>query len=179
MSGEDGNGAIILVVEDVEETRDGIEDLLNADGYRPMPARHEEDAVERARRQTSRPDPGEFGRARRRSYCSRHAQGSSRLRHRTGSSSSRESAKLASALCPDELPQYWKPSINHPRCTPATRKGKSPRRESTLAVATRCALAALACLPCRQRDPMLSLKHAAWSTAAWPLAWGELKGDKP
>ncbi len=54
MSDEDGRGAIILVVEDVEETRDGIEDLLKSDGYRPIPARHEEDAVERARRQ--RPD---------------------------------------------------------------------------------------------------------------------------
>ncbi len=30
MSDEDGRGAIILVVEDVEETRDGIEGLLKA-----------------------------------------------------------------------------------------------------------------------------------------------------
>jgi len=54
MSDEDGHGAIILVVEDVEETRDGIEVLLKVDGYRLIPARHEEDAVERARRE--RPD---------------------------------------------------------------------------------------------------------------------------
>ncbi len=47
-------GPIILVVEDVEETRDGIEELLKADGYRVDPARNEEDAVGRARRQ--RPD---------------------------------------------------------------------------------------------------------------------------
>ena len=54
MSDEDGHRAIILVVEDVEETRDGIEDLLKADGYRLIPVRDEEDAVERARRE--RPD---------------------------------------------------------------------------------------------------------------------------
>ena len=51
MSDEDGHRAIILVVEDVEETRDGIEDLLKADGYRLIPVRDEEDAVERARRE--------------------------------------------------------------------------------------------------------------------------------
>ena len=44
----------ILVAEDVEETRDGIARLLEADGYRVDPARSERDAVERARRQ--RPD---------------------------------------------------------------------------------------------------------------------------
>ena len=44
--------AVILVLDDVEETRDGIERLLRADGYRVHPARSEEDAVERARRQT-------------------------------------------------------------------------------------------------------------------------------
>jgi CheY-like chemotaxis protein len=43
--------ATILVAEDVEETRDGIERLLRADGYRVDPARNEGDAVERARRQ--------------------------------------------------------------------------------------------------------------------------------
>ena len=43
--------AVILVVEDVEETRDGIEALLIADGYRVDPARDEEDAVVGARRQ--------------------------------------------------------------------------------------------------------------------------------
>jgi len=42
---------LILVVEDVEETRDGIEELLKADGYRVDPARDEEDAVGRARRE--------------------------------------------------------------------------------------------------------------------------------
>jgi CheY-like chemotaxis protein len=41
-------GTLILVVEDVEETRDGIEKLLEADGYRVGPAREEEDAVARA-----------------------------------------------------------------------------------------------------------------------------------
>lgn len=45
---------LILVVEDVEETRDGIEKLLKADGYRVDPARDEADAVVRARR--ARPD---------------------------------------------------------------------------------------------------------------------------
>jgi two-component system response regulator PhoP len=40
---------LILVVEDVEETRDGIEQLLQADGYRVDPARDEEDAVVKAR----------------------------------------------------------------------------------------------------------------------------------
>jgi CheY-like chemotaxis protein len=44
----------ILVVEDVEETRDGIEKLLNADGYRVEAARDERYAVESARRK--RPD---------------------------------------------------------------------------------------------------------------------------
>jgi len=37
-------------VEDIEETRDGIEQLLTADGYRVDPARDEEDAVVRAKR---------------------------------------------------------------------------------------------------------------------------------
>jgi hypothetical protein len=39
------NSALILVVNDVEETRDGLEKLLHADGYRVDPARGEEDAV--------------------------------------------------------------------------------------------------------------------------------------
>jgi len=43
--------AIILVADDVEETRDGIERLLKADGYRVSAARSEQDAVERAERQ--------------------------------------------------------------------------------------------------------------------------------
>lgn len=45
---------IILVVEDVHETRDGIEKLLIADGYRVALARDEHDAIESARR--TRPD---------------------------------------------------------------------------------------------------------------------------
>ena len=45
---------IILVLEDVNETRDGIEKLLTADGYRVALARDETDAIESAQRQ--RPD---------------------------------------------------------------------------------------------------------------------------
>src|SRR5687767_6195744 len=45
---------IILVLEDVNETRDGIEKLLKADGYRVAVARDEIDAIESAKRQ--RPD---------------------------------------------------------------------------------------------------------------------------
>jgi len=45
---------IILVVEDVHETRDGIERLLVGDGYRVALARDEEDGIQSARRQ--RPD---------------------------------------------------------------------------------------------------------------------------
>ena len=45
---------IILVLEDVNETRDGIEKLLKADGYRVALARDETDAIESAQRQ--RPD---------------------------------------------------------------------------------------------------------------------------
>ena len=41
---------IILVVEDVHETRDGIEKLLIADGYRVALARDEHDAIENAHR---------------------------------------------------------------------------------------------------------------------------------
>lgn len=41
----------ILVVEDVEETRDGIEELLKVDGYRVEPMRSERDAIDSARRQ--------------------------------------------------------------------------------------------------------------------------------
>ena len=54
MKRKDDNGSIILVVEDVHETRDGIEKLLNADGYRVALARDEKDAAESAQRQ--RPD---------------------------------------------------------------------------------------------------------------------------
>jgi CheY-like chemotaxis protein len=51
---DDETRLIILVVEDVAETRDGIEKLLNADGYRVALARDERDAIESARRK--RPD---------------------------------------------------------------------------------------------------------------------------
>jgi CheY-like chemotaxis protein len=44
----------VLVVEDVAETRDGIEELLKADGYRVAVARNEVDAIESA--QLKRPD---------------------------------------------------------------------------------------------------------------------------
>jgi CheY-like chemotaxis protein len=45
---EDGARVTILVVDDIEETRDGIEKLLQVDGYRVEAARHERDAIERA-----------------------------------------------------------------------------------------------------------------------------------
>ena len=45
---------IILVVEDVQETREGIERLLMVDGYRVALARDELDGIESARRE--RPD---------------------------------------------------------------------------------------------------------------------------
>jgi len=54
MSGVDKEAMLILVVEDEQETRDGIEKLLVADGYRVDPARDEEDAVGIVTR--SRPD---------------------------------------------------------------------------------------------------------------------------
>jgi CheY-like chemotaxis protein len=41
---------LILVVENEQETRDGIEELLKADGYRVDPARNEGDAVAKAMR---------------------------------------------------------------------------------------------------------------------------------
>jgi CheY-like chemotaxis protein len=43
---------IILVVEDVQETRDGIEKLLNADGYVVAVARDERDGIQSARHQS-------------------------------------------------------------------------------------------------------------------------------
>jgi CheY-like chemotaxis protein len=49
MKGNDA-GLTILVVEDVEETRDGIEKLLQADGYRVEVARDKRDAVDCAQR---------------------------------------------------------------------------------------------------------------------------------
>jgi DNA-binding response OmpR family regulator len=49
-----GKTATILVVNDVEETRDATEKLLIADGYRVDQARNEDDAVDRINRR--RPD---------------------------------------------------------------------------------------------------------------------------
>jgi CheY-like chemotaxis protein len=49
---ETDTAPIILVVEDVQETRDGIEKLLNADGYLVAVARDERDAIQSARRQS-------------------------------------------------------------------------------------------------------------------------------
>jgi CheY-like chemotaxis protein len=54
MDNEIGINPVILVVEDVHETRDGIEKLLKVDGYRVVLARDELDGIERAQRQ--RPD---------------------------------------------------------------------------------------------------------------------------
>ena len=46
MNNKNGTSSIILVVEDVNETRDGIEKLLKADGYRVTLARDKKDAIE-------------------------------------------------------------------------------------------------------------------------------------
>jgi two-component system, OmpR family, response regulator MprA len=54
MNNESDKGMRILVVEDVHETRDGIEKLLNTDGYLVALARDERDAIESAQR--NRPD---------------------------------------------------------------------------------------------------------------------------
>lgn len=54
MSRPDDIYQTILVVEDVHETRDGIEHLLKTDGYRVAVARDELDAIEIAQRK--RPD---------------------------------------------------------------------------------------------------------------------------
>jgi two-component system response regulator MprA len=51
MNRESDTNLAVLVVEDVAETRDGIEKLLKADGYRVALARDELDAIESARRQ--------------------------------------------------------------------------------------------------------------------------------
>lgn len=51
---EDHTTPSILVVEDVHETRDGIEKLLKADGYAVVVARDERDGIESAQR--LRPD---------------------------------------------------------------------------------------------------------------------------
>src|SRR5687767_1169536 len=47
----DTTNPLILVVEDVHETLDGIEKLLKVDGYRVALARDEKDAIESALRQ--------------------------------------------------------------------------------------------------------------------------------
>lgn len=54
MDNQYGFNPTILVVEDVHETRDGIEKLLKVDGYRVVLARDEFDGIESAQRQ--RPD---------------------------------------------------------------------------------------------------------------------------
>lgn len=54
MTRDDDVPALILVVEDVHETRDGIETLLRADHYRVALARDERDAIESAQR--TKPD---------------------------------------------------------------------------------------------------------------------------
>lgn len=54
MNRENNESLIILVVEDVHETRDGIEKLLMVDGYRVAVARDERDGIDSAQRQ--RPD---------------------------------------------------------------------------------------------------------------------------
>jgi CheY-like chemotaxis protein len=50
MDGHKHRSPVILVVEDVEETRDGIEELLKLDGYHVHSARHQEEAVTKAAR---------------------------------------------------------------------------------------------------------------------------------
>ncbi len=50
MNNEIGRSPTILVVDDVEETRDGIEQLLRRDGYEIDTARDEQDAIEKAQR---------------------------------------------------------------------------------------------------------------------------------
>lgn len=54
MTKNNQTNSLILVVEDVHETRDGIEKLLTTDGYRVSLARDEQDAIESALR--TRPD---------------------------------------------------------------------------------------------------------------------------
>ena len=51
MDNENGTNPLILVVEDVHETRDGIEKLLKVDGYRLVLARDEQDGIDSAQRQ--------------------------------------------------------------------------------------------------------------------------------
>ena len=54
MNKNNDTNPIILVVEDVQETREGIEKLLMVDGYRVALARDEQDGIDIGRRQ--RPD---------------------------------------------------------------------------------------------------------------------------
>ena len=54
MDKKNNTNMIILVVEDVQETREGIKRLLMADGYRVLVAKDEPDGIETAQRQ--RPD---------------------------------------------------------------------------------------------------------------------------
>ena len=54
MDKKNNTGLIILVVEDIDETRHGIEKLLIVDGYHVELAKDEQDGIESARRQ--RPD---------------------------------------------------------------------------------------------------------------------------
>src|SRR6476646_1535220 len=54
MDKKNDTNLVILVVEDVQETREGIERLLRVDGYRVALARDEQDGIESALRQ--RPD---------------------------------------------------------------------------------------------------------------------------
>jgi len=54
MDNKNDMNPIILVVEDVQETREGIERLLVVDGYRVALAKDEHDGIESARQQ--RPD---------------------------------------------------------------------------------------------------------------------------
>jgi two-component system nitrogen regulation response regulator NtrX len=51
VSTENDQPSTILVLEDVEETRDGIEALLKADGYHVVPARSEAEAIGQAQRE--------------------------------------------------------------------------------------------------------------------------------
>ena len=51
MNNKSATNWIILVVEDVNETRDGIEKLLQSDGYSVTLARDEKDAIKSAQRE--------------------------------------------------------------------------------------------------------------------------------
>ena len=62
---------IILVVEDVHETRDGIERLLMVDGYRVTLARDEEEGIRERPATASQPDSRQSGRFTARGYCFR------------------------------------------------------------------------------------------------------------